>query len=351
MSRRISCLFKLAYMMSVNGGRGANVSCLRIICALTVAICSANAHGQTAAPPQARVASQEANPEERGPGKTEALLIQARSLLHLGEYAQASQALRSYIALHAASSEALYLLGYSLYKEDKPGESLETFTKAAKFADPTANDFQAIGLDYVLLNDYSDAIKWLEHAVALEPDNVESLYALARCYYTQSRFNDAEKTFRSVLKLQPENRRAWQNIALVLEALNRPDEADKAFRRSIEIASRDPKTNEWPYLDYGGFLLDHDRSTEAIPILQRAVAIAPRCAACHEKLGRSLSLVGRFSEAEHELQQAVALDPQNPKMHFELSRVYRQSGNLEKAREEAALSAKFYGTNTSPETK
>jgi tetratricopeptide (TPR) repeat protein len=351
--------------------------CLRIFCALIIAFCCVTASGQKADLPLGFNALQEAMPtdafdrgmqeyrasnwkeaahwmaiaEQQAPGKTQALLIQARSLLNLGEFAQASHALRSYIALHTTSSEAFYALGYSLYKENKPGESLETFTKAATLAPPKAPDFQIIGLDYVLLNDYPDAIKWLEHAVELEPNNVESLYALARCYYTQSRFNDAEKKFRAVLRLQPDNRRAWQNIALVFEALNRPEEADSAFRRSIEIAARDPKTNEWPYLDYGGFLLDHDRPNDAIPVLERAVAIARGCAACHEKLGRSLSLAGRFSEAEHELQQAVALDPQNPKMHFELSRIYRQNGNLAKAREEAALSAKLYGTHTSPETK
>ena len=277
--------------------------------------------------------------------------IRGESLIHLGEFAEASQALRSYIAQHPTSSEALYLLGYSLNKQNKPAESLKTYTEAAKYAPPKASDFETIGLDYVLLNDYPDAIKWLEHSVELDPNNVGALYALGRCYYTQSRFNDAEKKFRTVLQLEPNHRKSWQNLALVLEALNRPDEADRAFKRSIELSASDSKVNEWPYLDYGGFLLNQDRPSEAVPILQRAVAIAPACAACHEKLGRSFSLLGRSSEAEHELEEAVALEPQNPKMHFELSRVYRKDGNMQKARDEAALSAKLYGTQASPETK
>ncbi len=289
--------------------------------------------------------------EQQAPGKTDALLVRARALLHLNQFAEATQALRSYVAAHQASSEALYLLGYSLNRENKPADSLEAYTKAAQYVLPKAADFRTIGLDYVLLNDYPDAIHWLERSAALEPDNTETLYALARCYYSQSRFNDAEKTFRRVLQLQPDNRRAWQNLGLVLDAQNRVSDADAAFLRSVQLAALDPHVNEWPYLDYGGFLLDHNRPGDAIPMLERAVALAPSCAVCHEKLGRSLGLIGRVTEAQQQLEQAVALDPQNPKIHFELSRVYRQGGDLQRARDEAALSEKLYGTKASPETK
>ncbi len=289
--------------------------------------------------------------EQQAPGKTDALLVRARALVRLNQFTEATQTLRSYVELHQSSSEALYLLGYSLNRENKPSESLEAYTKAAQYLPPMAADFRTIGLDYVLLNDYPDAIHWLERSAALEPENTDTLYALARCYYSQSRFNDAEKTFRRLLQLQPDNRKAWQNLGLVLDAQNRASEADTAFLHSIQLAALDPHVNEWPYLDYGGFLLDHNRPGDAIPMLEHALALAPSCAACHEKLGRSLALTGRVPEAQQQLEQAVALDPQNPKIHFELSRVYRQAGNIQKARDEAALSEKLYGTKASPETK
>ena len=38
-------------------------------------------------------------------------------------------------------------------------------TKAAALQSPTGDDLKIVALDYVLLNDYSDAVRWLEKAV------------------------------------------------------------------------------------------------------------------------------------------------------------------------------------------
>jgi TolA-binding protein len=67
--------------------------------------------------------------EDEAPGTTDALLFAAKSLVHLQKFTEAELALRHFVAANSRSSDACYLLGYVLNRENKPKESLEMYTK------------------------------------------------------------------------------------------------------------------------------------------------------------------------------------------------------------------------------
>src|SRR5215470_109860 len=109
--------------------------------------------------------------ETASPGVTDALLYRAKALMQVEDLAGAEQALRGYLESHRNSADALYMLGYVLNRENRPAESLAAYTQAAAINPPISDDLKIVGLDYVLLNDYPDAIKWLEKAVELDSNN------------------------------------------------------------------------------------------------------------------------------------------------------------------------------------
>lgn len=285
--------------------------------------------------------------EAANPGHSDALLYEGKSLANVNHFAEAEATLRKYWSRHPQSSDALYMLGFVLNREDKPKESLNTYTQAARLSTPKSDDLKVVAMDYVMLNDYTDAIRWMKQAVAFDPQNEEAWYGLGRCYYTQSEFPNAEQAFLRALALDPKDVKAATNLALTLEMRNRPKDADLQYKKAITLADADPKTDEWPYLDYASFLLDQTRAAEAVPLLRRAVAINPKCAACHGKLGRALEAEGKHREAVTELEQAVALSPKDPKLHYALGRAYRAAGMTAKAKAELAMTAKLYGTKDS----
>lgn len=292
-----------------------------------------------------------AEAERQDPGHSDALLFEGKSLANLKRFHESDLVLHQYLDRHPDSVEALYMLGYVLHRENEPRDSLQLYTKAARLSMPKSDDLKVVALDYVLLNDYPEAIRWLEKAVQFDPHNQEAWYGLGRCYYTQSRFPEAENAFRKALDLDPRDTKAEANLALVYDMQNRAEDADRTYKHSVDLAEADPHADEWPYLNYSSFLLEHDRASEAVPLLRRAIAIAPKCADCHGKLGRALSSMGKPEQAIAELQQAVALAPQDPKLHYDLGRVYRTAGLIDKAKAELALSAKLYGTKDSVGSK
>ena len=240
----------------------------------------------------------------------------------------------------------LYQLGLVLRQENKPRDSLDAYTRAARLLKPNADQLRSVALDYVLLNDYDDAIHWLRIALTFDPNNVDVLYSLGRCLYTQSSFPQAEEAFTRVLQLQPEHLKAEENLGLTLDAQNQPEAAEKALRTAAGWAEQRSLQDEWPFLDLGKFLLDRGRQAEALPFLSKAAHIAPASAATHEELGRALVATGKSNDGIGELQAAARLDPDNPKIHFELGHAYRDAGKLDQARDEFALSKKLYGQHS-----
>jgi Flp pilus assembly protein TadD len=292
-----------------------------------------------------------AKAEAENPGKSDALLYQGKALFHLNRLAEAETALVAYAKLHPDSANTLFILGFVQQRENKARNSLETYSAAARLRTPSSNDLKVVALDYVLLDDYPDAIHWLQRAVDFDPNNIDAWYSLGRCYYTQSRFPEAERAFNKTLALDPNHVKAAENLGLVLDAENHATAADQSFRRAITLAHDEARNDEWPYLDYGSFLIDHDRSAEAVPLLKQAVAIAPKCAECHEKLGRALAATGDSKEGIAELEEAVALTPQDAHLHYELGLAYRRAGMTDRAKAELATSAKLYGTKAAGERK
>ena len=159
--------------------------------------------------------------ERADPGKTDALLFRGKSLVNLREFDDAARVLRAYAKLHPQSEDAAYLLGYILFRQDKPEESLKLFSEAGKLKPPSANDLMIIALDYVLLNDYPDPAHYLESSLQMNPNDVETRYHLGRVRYQQNQFDLAIAAFREVFSFEFQGFRFFSgNIATECKGKN-----------------------------------------------------------------------------------------------------------------------------------
>jgi tetratricopeptide (TPR) repeat protein len=303
----------------------------------------------------AQAATMFAQVDEAAPGTTDALLYRAKSLVHLEDFAGADQALRAYLQSHRDSSDALYMLGFVLNRENRPTDSLAIYTRAAAITHPTADDLKIVGLDYVLLDDYADAINWLEKAVALDIKNKDAWYFLGRAYYTKSRLGDARKAFQAVLDLDPANAKAENNLGLILETEGNVAGAIQAYRKAIAWQEQTSQINEQPYVNLGNLLAEQGRPQEAVGPLEKAVALAPNNAYCHLTLGVFYRKIGATKKARHELLRAAELDPNNAVAHYQLGRLYKDINDLPHAKAEfdrtAELQSHAAGSTPAPNNR
>lgn len=288
--------------------------------------------------------------EAASPGATDALLYQAKSLVHLQDFAGAERALRSYALPHRDSADALYMLGFVLNRENRPAESLASYTQAAAITRPTADDLKIVGLDYVLLDDYADAIKWLEKAAALDETNQDVWYYLGRAYYTKARFLEARKAFLKILELDPGNVRAENNLGLIFESNGEPAAAIEAYRRAIAWQEQTLRPSEQPYVNLGNLLMEQGQTKEAIGPLEKAVALAPNNPFCRLTLGVYYRKVGQMEGAQRELERATQLEPDNAVAHYQLGRLYKEIHALDRAQAEFDRTAELQSRAAGPQS-
>jgi len=276
----------------------------------------------------------------------DALLQRAREELHREEFPTAERTLRTYLQHEPGSADGLYLLGEVLMRKDEPNESLSVFTEAAAARRPTGEELRLVGLDYVLLADYADAVEWLKRSVEVSPDDADAWYGLGRAQYSSGDYKGAESSFRKTLALDSRSVKAENNLGLALAAQNQPEMAMEAYRGAIALQEKSLTQSEQPLLNLGMLLIDRGRPQEAADALWRAVAIAPACAQCQEGLGQTLVALKRLPEAETAMEKAVELEPKNPRFHYLLGRLYKMTGDVEKSRIELQKSAELYGSHS-----
>lgn len=288
-----------------------------------------------------------AQADAHSPGTTNALALRAKALIHLDEFDEADRCLNNYLRTHATSVDAKYLLAYVLFRRNMPRESLGMYTAAAGLERPTAGDFKIIGLDYVLLNDNPDAIRWLERSVTEGPRDAEARYYLGRAYYVQNDFDKAIATFEQALQLNPQYAKAENNLGLAFAAKNQPERAEAAYRKAIQMAEDLREKSDQPYINLAELLTHTDQQAEALSLLQKAEEISGKSDHAEELRGQILLAQNQLKDAEAAFRAAVSMKPDDGALHYLLGRVLKREGKLEDAEKEFAQSKALTKTQSS----
>ena len=308
----------------------------------------------TASPAQESVKEQSAPRDPK--------LAKARELLEKSDFAAAETVAHQYVASHPQTAEGHFLLGLIYFRQvqaqarasgsySAPGElptgamdlqtrdakihaSLAAFTEGAKFGRPSAFDLKIVSLNYVLLGDYADADRWLTLSLQWDPSDEEGWYYLGRAKYNENRFEEAIQAFQKCLELHPHHVLAADGKGLSYAGLNRPADAIAWLQNAITWQENAAQKTPEPYVDLGDLFNQQARFDEALPVLQKAVAIASRNIRAHEMLGKTFLNLNRLPDAQRELEAAISIDPDQAALHYLLGQIYRKQGQMEKAKSE-----------------
>lgn len=284
------------------------------------------------------------------PAEPTAQIAEARRHLSLAQLPEAENDLRTDLILAPSSIEAHFLLGYVLFREHKPAESLAEYNVGARLRTPTSDELLSIASDYILLKDLGDAERSLLFATAHYPQDQALWYLLGRVDYNQDHNSDAARAFSRVLELHPRDVRAEYNLGLAWEKLGRSPDAISAYQAAISWQSNLPQPDPQPYLDLGSLLLREGKPDEALDPLQHAVRFGARNPLAHQQLGLALEASGRYQEAVASLQMAANLAPAAEQPHFFLGRIFRRLGRTSDSAREYAAASRLLGFHSNAVT-
>jgi tetratricopeptide (TPR) repeat protein len=166
------------------------------------------------------------------------------SLIALGDYDGAIQALTKALALSPGETQAESLLGWAQMLHEQYDDALQTFQKVLN--QEPANALARINVGYICLKKqiFGEAIEHLSKAIRLDNDKKATLYAhyyLGLVYLEREMYEDAQTFFRKTLELGPNLIEAYYELGRACWFAGDPDEA----KRTWEDGYKANKFNPW----------------------------------------------------------------------------------------------------------
>lgn len=153
---------------------------------------------------------------------------------------------------------------------------------------------------------------------------IETSIAEANQLHQAGRFADAERGYRAVLAQIPDSDPALHGLGIVLARTGRFSEAVGLLERAIAVRG----TLAAYHADLGAVLALAGRPEVALAAYRRALALAPRDAQARRNCGTILLRLDRVVEAMAEIRLAAALAPGVPENHVALAEALLAAGDL-----------------------
>jgi protein O-GlcNAc transferase len=155
---------------------------------------------------------------------------------------------------------------------------------------------------------------------APQPD-IDTLFQSGLALHQQGQLDAAEAIYRQVLGRDGNHVSAWQLRGVIRYQQKLPAEALPLLERAVAL---DP-ANAASLNNLGNVLIDLHRFEDAVDALRRATALRPEAADMRANLGRALRFYKKLDEAAEAYRHAIALDHKRAAYHASLGNVLSAS--------------------------
>jgi Flp pilus assembly protein TadD len=171
-----------------------------------------------------------------------------------------------------------------------------------------ASSHFALGTELLDSAKHEAAVRSLNRAIELAPDDIEALVNLGRALHNLLRHVEARKVFDRVIEMKSSYPLARFHRGMALYALGEFDSAIADLTKELESNPNYPPAR----LIRGLALIANAEWERALSDLDVAAASMPGNARAHHGRARALIQAGKLAEAEIALRRAMELDPTDP---------------------------------------
>lgn len=164
-----------------------------------------------------------------------------------------------------------------------------------------------------------DALKLAKAMTRLYPAHPFGWKVLGALHSKAGRAAEALVAYKKLIVLNPDDHIPYNNAASSILIINKfPKEAIPLLEKAIALRP------DYPLAHYNlGLALMHTAEfIRALPCFQQAIALQPNYWQAYVDLGKVCFEMGRLEDAYNACQQALALNPNNASVHITLSRVH-----------------------------
>lgn len=209
-----------------------------------------------------------------------------------------------------ARPELHYGIGSLALRTGKYDLAIAEFQLVLDRMDPNSKNaaeiYLRLGEAYRVKGDVDFALKVLQQAQTLQPENLAILNSLAFSLESSGQRQSAADQYRKILELDPKNGLALNNLAYILADTG----ADPTLALAYALRARQLYPGEPTIMDTLGWVyIKLNRPNDAIPLFRASLEKNPAHPAFHYHLAVALELKGDHAEAKRESEAALKGKP------------------------------------------
>ena len=224
------------------------------------------------------------------------------------------------------STDVYDLLGWCYQKQGNYAASVSAFQRAIDLDPKKETSYVDLGLVLIGFRRYAAAEAVAQKAIAALPPSSRVLEVKGMSEVLMQDYVNAEGSYARASELNPESAEANLGLAESQWAAGKVQRSFATFQQGLKRFPHDALH----YQEYGRALLKYaesghqDAETQAMAMLNEAIAVDGSLPEPHYLLGNLALSEGRTEEALQQLEEASRLEPNKGKVHFALSRAYRR---------------------------
>jgi tetratricopeptide (TPR) repeat protein len=214
----------------------------------------------------------------------------------------------------------------------------EAYYRRSLKADPrSAQALHFLGLLAQEAGQYEKSIRLLGEALAVNPDDPDTLNSLAKAYVSQGQLQPASLCYRRLAELLPYSAQAHHWLGTAEEWLGDWEAAAASYRRALTLQPDSPDF----YASLARLQSKQGATGEAVESCRRALALDPHRHEIYGLLGQALINGGDYGAAVEVYQRALAFKPDSANAVFGLGYLFERQGDLRAAKESYQQALRF----------
>lgn len=257
------------------------------------------------------------------------------------QFKEVQPLLESYVKEHPKSSWGWYALGYSLFAQQKLGESINALAKSLSLDVTNAEAHKVLGRNLMMIGRFDAAQREFELGEKYNPRSADLPFNLGRLFSIQDQWVSARAAFERALKIDPGYLEAIDGLGFAREALGDDDAAIELYLQAARLNEERKGNFATPYINLSAYYNRTGKTDAALEYARKAVAINERADRGWFQMARACERRGELDAAVDALSRAISINPRVSAYYYVLSTAYRRLGKTDESRQAMEMFSKL----------
>lgn len=254
-------------------------------------------------------------------------LREAKTLLAMGDVAQARRRCEATVRAHPFNGEAFNLFAIVEHQRGDLDHALSLIDRALSLEPRNPHFLNSRGIVLQTLGKLDHALASYDMALSIAPRQAQTLYNRGVVLRATNRLEEALASYGKAIEAQPHYPEALINQGNVLLALKRFDEALDSYNSAL---AKNPNLANG-FVNHGVALQALNRPEEALANYDRALALQPNYPDALLHRGIALEALDRADEALAAYQRGLQLQPRSKALLVKRGGVLQDLGRVDEA--------------------